>query len=209
MAVLLDLVARQPVIDSASKGPVVNLVGWIAMVTMILAVGTVLVSKWVIVRKLGWNDLLISLAMLFSIGQTIATSMQVNYGLGRHLTAVSASEYIKFQKAGYAANLLYIVALATAKISTIALLFALTRLDNHRKPIQAVGLVVIIWALGAFLASAFQCNLPNAWAYETGKCFDQVCNSTSSLNLVWKICQSFPISTTPSTPHLANTSLCI
>ncbi len=175
MTLLLDLVARQPIINAASKGPIVNLVGWIAMVTMILAVGTVLVSKWVIVRKLGWNDLLISLAMVFSIAQTIATSEQVSAGLGRHLKAVSASDYVKFQKAGYAASILYLLALACAKVSTIALLFALTRLENHRIPIQAVGLAVILWAVGAIIATAFQCDLPHAWAYETGKCFDQVC----------------------------------
>jgi hypothetical protein len=115
--------------------------------------------------------------MLFSIGQTVATSNQVAAGLGRHLVAVSAADYIKFQKAGYAANLLYIAALACAKVSTLALLLALTPLAGHRKPILAVGSFVVIWAVGALTASAFQCNLPHVWAYETGKCFDQVSNS--------------------------------
>jgi hypothetical protein len=115
--------------------------------------------------------------MLFSIGQTVATSDQVAAGLGRHLATVSAADYIKFQKAGYAASLLYVASLACAKVSTLTLLLALTPLAGHRKPIMAVGGFVVIWAVCALISSAFQCNLPHAWAYETGKCFSQVSNT--------------------------------
>jgi ABC-type glycerol-3-phosphate transport system permease component len=64
MAEIHDLVARVPLISSTSRGPIVNLVGWITMVTMILAVSTVLVSKMIVLRKLGWTDLIIALAMV-------------------------------------------------------------------------------------------------------------------------------------------------
>jgi hypothetical protein len=122
----------------------------------------------------GVFSLLLTFAMLFSIGQTIATSDQVAAGLGKHLAAISAADYVKFQKTGYAASLLYIAALACAKVSTLVLLLALTPLAGHRKPILAVGGFVAVWAFCALVASAFQCNLPHAWAYETGKCFNQV-----------------------------------
>jgi hypothetical protein len=58
------LVARVPHISSTHKGPIVNLVAWITMVTMILAVLTVLLSKWFIARKLHWTDLIITSAMV-------------------------------------------------------------------------------------------------------------------------------------------------
>lgn len=112
--------------------------------------------------------------MLFSIGQTVATSDQVAAGLGKNLAAVSAADYIKFQKAGYAASLLYVASLACAKVSTLTLLLALTPLSGHRKPIIAVGGLVVLWGLAALISTAFQCNLPHAWAYQTGKCFNQV-----------------------------------
>ena len=174
MATLLEVVARSPAISSNSKGPIVNLVGWIAMVTMCLSVITVLISKYIMLRKLTWNDLLLTLAMLFSIGQTAAISDQVAAGLGRHLASLSVADYIKFQKAGYTAGILYIATLACAKMSTLILLLGLTRLAGHRKPILAVAGFVVVWAACAIIASACQCNLPHAWAYETGKCFNQV-----------------------------------
>ena len=175
MAAMLHVVARTPVITSNSKGPIVNLIGWIAMVTMTLSVITVLVSKYVMLGKMSWNDLLLTFAMLFSIGQTVAASAQVAAGLGRPLAHVSAADYIKFQKAGYAASSLYIAALACAKMSTLSLLHGLTRFVGHRRPILAVGCFVVVWAVCALLSSAFQCNLPRPWAFETGKCFHQVC----------------------------------
>ena len=174
MVTMLEMAARSPVILPNSKGPIVNLVGWIAMVTMCLSVITVLVSKYIMLRKLTWHDLPLTLAMLFSIGQTVATSDQVAAGLGRNLASLSAADYVKFQKAGYAASILYIAASACAKGSTLILLLGITRLANHRKPIFAVAGFVVIWAVCAIIASAFQCNLPHAWAYETGKCFNQV-----------------------------------
>lgn len=50
------LARRTPDISVSSKGPIVNLVGWIAMVTMCLSVFTVLISKYLVLRKLVWND---------------------------------------------------------------------------------------------------------------------------------------------------------
>lgn len=64
MAIAKQLVERVPVISATSKGPVVNLVAWITMTTMCLAVCTVLLSKLVVVRKLRWNDMLLVAAMV-------------------------------------------------------------------------------------------------------------------------------------------------
>lgn len=58
------LVARVPLISSTHKGPIVNLVAWITMVSFILAVTTVLLSKWFIARKLVWSDTIITSAMV-------------------------------------------------------------------------------------------------------------------------------------------------
>jgi len=64
MAAIVQLVARTPIISATSKGPIVNLIGWITMVTMCLAVFTVLISKYIVLRKLNWTDLIITFAMV-------------------------------------------------------------------------------------------------------------------------------------------------
>jgi hypothetical protein len=56
MASMHNVFGRTPDISDNSKGPIVNLVAWIAMVTMCLSVITVLVSKYIMLRKLSWNE---------------------------------------------------------------------------------------------------------------------------------------------------------
>lgn len=56
MAARQGVVGRTPDISSSNRGPIVNLVAWIAMVTMCLSVFTVLVSKYLMLRKLTWSD---------------------------------------------------------------------------------------------------------------------------------------------------------
>ena len=62
MAAMHGVMARTAVITSDSRGPIVNIIGWIAMVITCLSVITVLVSKYIILRKLSWNDLLLTFA---------------------------------------------------------------------------------------------------------------------------------------------------
>jgi hypothetical protein len=54
-----QLMARVPIISAAQKGPVVNLISWIAMTTACLAVVTVFISKRFVIRRLSLTDLII------------------------------------------------------------------------------------------------------------------------------------------------------
>lgn len=72
------LAARTPTISADQKGPVVDLVSWIAMTTMCLAVITVLVSKLVVLRKLVWRDGILVAAMVSHIATVRLKCMQVH-----------------------------------------------------------------------------------------------------------------------------------
>jgi len=174
MAAAHSLLGRSPpVIDGTAKGPVVNLVAWVALTTMCLAVLTVLISKLVVLRRLAWNDGIVIAAMLFSIGFTIAINQQVSHGLGSLLSTVSPADYEVFQKAGYAWNILYIISLALGKVSTLSLLLALAPNKSYRIPMLGVSGVIGLWAVAALFASAFQCSLPHPYLITTGQCFSQ------------------------------------
>ncbi|EXJ85472.1 hypothetical protein A1O1_05836 [Capronia coronata CBS 617.96] len=173
MAPLHSLIARVPSISTTQKGPVVNLVSWIAMTTMCLAVVTVLVSKLIVLRRLVWTDSIIIAAMLSSIGFAVVINNQVSHGLGSKVSTISNGDYDGFQKAEYAWNILYIVSLSLAKLSTLSLLLALAPSKRYRIPMLAVGSVVVLWALSSSLASAFQCNFPHSYLITTNVCFDQ------------------------------------
>jgi hypothetical protein len=113
------------------------------------------------------------MCQLFSVGFTIAISSQVSHGLGSPLQSITQSDYITFQKAGYASQILYLGVLAAAKLSTLALFAILTPLKSHRIPIFIAGGIVAAWSVSSILGSAFQCSLPNPYLYTSGKCFNQ------------------------------------
>lgn len=208
-------VARIPTISTSQRGPVVNLVSWIAVVTMCLAVATVLISKLVVMRRLRWNDLILSAAMvrapllsvityeladdstkLFSIAFTVTVNQQVNGGLGSRLDTLSNKQYEKFQKSGYAWNMLYIIALSLSKTSTMSLLLALSPNKSYSTPTLAVGGFIVAWAVASLISSAFQCSLPQSYLITANTCFNQVAfwDAFGAINIVTDIAlMSLPI----------------
>ncbi|KAL6240716.1 hypothetical protein RBB50_012426 [Rhinocladiella similis] len=174
MIAMRHLAVRVPLISGTEKGPVVNLVSWVSLATLCLAVITVLVSKLVVLRRLMWTDSIITTAMLFAIGFTIAINNQVSHGLGSPLSMISSQDYERFQKAGYAWSILYIITIALGKLSTLSLLIALApNKSYHRIPMRVLVVFIGLWAIAALFASAFQCALPHPYLITTGRCFRQ------------------------------------
>lgn len=115
----------------------------------------------------------LSSLQVFSIGFTLAINQQVNGGLGSPLQTVSNEDYEKFQKAGYAWNILYLVSLFFGKVSTLTLLLALSPNKSYRIPMLVVAGTIALWAFTAILVSAFQCSLPHPYLITTNKCISQ------------------------------------
>jgi len=110
---------------------------------------------------------------LFSIGFTISVNSQVNNGLGSKLSTVRTEDYENFQKAGYTWNILYILGICLAKLSTLSLLLALAPNKSYRVPMLVIGGVLAAWAIASIFSSAFQCSLPHPYLINTGTCFHQ------------------------------------
>ncbi|OAP59077.1 hypothetical protein AYL99_06375 [Fonsecaea erecta] len=173
MAGIHRLLTRVPLISATHRGPVVNLVAWITVTTMCLAVLTVLTSKLVVLRRLVWNDSILITGMVLSIGFTVAVNQQVSGGLGSEISTLGVDQYDKFQKAGYAWNILYVTSLSFGKTSTLSLLLALSPNKSYRIPMLVTGGLTVAWAVASIIASAFQCSLPHPYLIATNKCFDQ------------------------------------
>ena len=101
-------------------------------------------------------------------------SSQVAHGLGSPLGTISHSDYILFEKAGYASFFLYLLAICTTKLTTLTLLYNLTPQRSHRRPIVITGAFILIWGIATIFANAFQCSMPHPYLYTSStKCFSQ------------------------------------
>lgn len=86
---------------------------------------------------------------------------------------MSTEDYKDFQAAGFAAQLLFVTSIFLAKLSCLTLLIALSGGHRFKKSMLMALAIIVGWAITSFLIVAFQCSLPNPWAYTTGECLSQ------------------------------------
>ena len=91
------------------------------------------------------------------------------------------------EQALYAAEILYILALAFSKLATLQLISVLSPARSHRRTCQAVSGFTVVWAVGAVFVIALRCGLPILWRSVAGnQCGHLVrhfyCSGTSIIN---------------------------
>ena len=78
------------------------------------------------------------------------------------------------RQALYASSLFFILTIILVKISIILFLRTLAPIRALRRTGDALGAVFLMWGLASFLATAFQCSVPNVWHWTGGTCFNIV-----------------------------------
>ena len=69
---------------------------------------------------------------------------------------------------------MYIFAICTTKLTTLTLLYNLTPLRSHRRPIVITGSFILAWTIATILANAFQCAMPRPYLYTSSShCISQ------------------------------------
>ncbi|KAM5343756.1 hypothetical protein ACJ41O_012293 [Fusarium nematophilum] len=105
-----------------------------------------LYTRLVVLNKAGLDDWTILAALVIAIIDTVSTSLEAKYGLGRHIEAVSPEETIEQLKYLYVSILIYNVGMNIVKISFLL---------QYRRIFQSVRvhdvcfwaiIVVILWA---------------------------------------------------------------
>lgn len=77
-------------------------------------------------------------------------------------------------KAGYAANSLYIMALAVSKFSILVPLWQITPVGVYRRMAMATASLVGMWTLASCFAIVFQCSVPDTRSVLDQNRFDSV-----------------------------------
>lgn len=158
-----------PLVTPDHQGPRVDIAVWVCLVTSGLAVTAKVLTKLgrsqrhIRFANLELDDFVLVTAYVFAIGQSIAVSRQVSAGLGDHINTLSSEQIRAYEKvtahqtsdfkityqmqAGFSSQILYILALACAKIA--ACLFALHLQPHSRSKVVVQGLMGIIgiWSL--------------------------------------------------------------
>lgn len=81
-----------------TKDPAINVTTWVLLVTVIFSVFARLGTKIRLFKKLTVDDLLIIASLAFGVGQSIAVSLAVGSGYGKHYKDVSNAELDQVMK---------------------------------------------------------------------------------------------------------------
>ncbi|CAG8950589.1 hypothetical protein HYFRA_00002798 [Hymenoscyphus fraxineus] len=168
------LYERRVNITVDNQGPVVNISAWFGMVVMIACVFTRVASKFSLLRRWTRDDSVIFAAMIFAIGYTVMVSLMVSNGLGQPQEKLDSLMIERFEKFGYSSELLYIPALCLAKLSTLLFLGELAPGSRYATFNLILEVFIILIAISAEFATAFQCSPPRPWAiFTASKCFNR------------------------------------
>ncbi|KAI0886766.1 uncharacterized protein GGS22DRAFT_199121 [Annulohypoxylon maeteangense] len=166
-------------VDPENNGTVVNVVSWFLLITSSLTILVRLVMKWVLLKKFHADDGLILVSQVFSISQTVVTSMEVTNGLGSHLNTLSIDHVNAFQKSFYAANVLAVASQAMSKLSLVFYIRVLSPITLHRMFCWVLMGAILLWMLTSVIVLLFQCDSPRFWDFLT--------NGLLPVTVVWKL----------------------
>ncbi|KAM4060948.1 MFS transporter [Hirsutella rhossiliensis] len=111
----------------------------------------------------GPDDAAASFGTVAGICQTSLTLTAVHYGLGKRQELLSPDQLDTAMKYNYTANLVYIIAICSAKCSMSLLMARLTRYTHSRIASHAISCLAIAWAITALFVLGFQCPGPRPW----------------------------------------------
>ncbi|KAI1374518.1 hypothetical protein F4677DRAFT_425296 [Hypoxylon crocopeplum] len=173
-----------------NHGAVVNLVSWFLLICSSLHVLTRLGMKWGVSKALHIDDGMVVISLVFSISQTIATSVGVANGLGQHLSALSNDNIIAFEKCYYVASVLFVASQALSKLSVIFFIRVISPNPLHKTLTWVLTAATLAWAISSIFALLFQCDTPRVWDFLANKCVDRgaLWDYINVVNIILDVC---------------------
>ncbi|KAL8918447.1 MAG: hypothetical protein Q9208_007353 [Pyrenodesmia sp. 3 TL-2023] len=161
------------IITPANRGPWINVFTWILLIVACLVTAAKVFSKWVLLRVFQYDDAHMVASTLIAIGHGVAVSVQVVSGLGRTSSSWNTENVLRFQKAAYASQFLYVVSLCLAKLAVQQFLLTLARAPVRYTVVKSLMIFSCVWAIVAMFTIVFQCPTPQTWRVFSNRCFDQ------------------------------------
>ncbi|KAK9774893.1 putative Integral membrane protein [Seiridium cardinale] len=151
-------------------------------------------------KHLAFDDYLMIWATTVAVAECTAGLIYgAPYGLGRHLEAVSIADLRMFMMGNYIFSHFYNVAIASTKLSVLALYYRIFIMRTFRSFIIGTAVFVTLWMITMEVVLGFECRPIQAWWYAVdGTCLDLVAFAyfTNITNLVadmWIFTMPIPV----------------
>ncbi|KAK4979514.1 hypothetical protein LTR28_004249 [Elasticomyces elasticus] len=167
--------------DPVTRGNALIVVNAIFVALVVLAVALRYYARVAIKKWFGSDDVLIGLALLFTLGMTAVVLLaNLLYGWDRHVWDIPPSKIQKANVIAFAAKIMFTMAATFTRLSLLSFYFRLVKDSGVRWFVWVLRLS-IVWVLGvcvAFVAlTIWQCKPISAyWVYPpmpNGTCMDE------------------------------------
>ncbi|KAL8399772.1 hypothetical protein RB594_000255 [Gaeumannomyces avenae] len=131
----------------------------VATVLSTLAILFRLYTRLVIVKNVGWDDVLLGIYMIFGVAQSILVFELTKHGWGMHITKMKLMTVMEFRHVFYYASGVYVVATTIIKLS---LLFQYLRIPNlgklYYRLLVATIVIISAWGIGFSVMIWYPCS---------------------------------------------------
>ncbi|KAK6351838.1 hypothetical protein TWF718_004984 [Orbilia javanica] len=145
--------------NGGDHGPTVSATTIVFLVLAFISVALRIIARGFIARKMRIDDYLIIVAFVLSFGMCLSIIQGVNYGFGRHSSAIPYAMALEKQKYQYAFTLLFNPAIAMTKVSILAFYLLVFKVQKHFRMFCWITMTVVISAgVALTLLLAFRCS---------------------------------------------------
>ncbi|KAM5510062.1 hypothetical protein FOXYSP1_13028 [Fusarium oxysporum f. sp. phaseoli] len=190
----------QEVITDTNKSPLIKVLTLMFLVIFLLSCSVRIGTKIIITKTLSVDDIFTIAATLqaLAIGQSIATIIGCDNGLGKPASRLDSSEIDIFFKSQYAANTMFVASVFCCKVSCTVCLRMISR-ESQRWIVLGFEAIIGGWGASALIINLFQCELPTPWIYANDKrCIDRtafwtyysITNITTDIGIIIVFCET-------------------
>lgn len=163
---------HQKLITDDDKAPLIEVLTLMFLVLAILSCFVRTGTKIYKIKTVKFDDILAIIATLFAVAQSVVVMVGAGTGLGQRFDPLSIDQRDKFFKTEYAAQILFIITIATAKVSGAMSIHSMAQ-QRQKMYIRVCEIFCAVWGVSSVLVVAFQCQLPTPWNYSAGsKCIN-------------------------------------
>ncbi|KAI1268034.1 hypothetical protein F5Y18DRAFT_277060 [Xylariaceae sp. FL1019] len=161
------------VITNTDHGSYVVIVTWIlgSISILFVAIRAALVTHRT--RRFGLDNAPIIGGLVFCIGQSIAATLCVSYGLGRHLDTLSTDDIHSYYKAALAVSILSAVVFVLSKLSILVLIASITPSEITTAAVNYSSGFILLWGIANILSVSLRCAPHIPAMFEQQSCVDE------------------------------------
>ncbi|KAH6876836.1 hypothetical protein B0T10DRAFT_584820 [Thelonectria olida] len=134
---------------------------WIVTILSLIYSSLVAMARaYIKYQMFGFDDILIALAMVLHLAQSIAVFVGLNNGLGKFNSITPTEQWATSSKSTLAAVILCLLALSLAKCSVLALILRIIGSRPGKSKPFCIGLIVVsaAWGVGSCVAFLVNCR---------------------------------------------------